>query len=232
MRQPLRISATAVDQFLKIGHPVHSFTDEIFTLEMWIADLQAGWQPTKPKLFGTAFGKVITEPLKFQKEKEYKVPIFGGTDKDGKSIWLVYDFKDEQISNAVKLMAAYRPSMFWEQKTELKFGIDTVVCKCDGLSSFLIDNKTTGQFSLQSYEDSYQWRLYLLAWPQAAFFRYHVFVFGMEDKNGYRKFKERHDFDVFRYDQMQNDCAEIIGQMSETIHLNNLQSYFQPYVNK
>lgn len=230
MRHPLRISATAVDQFAKIGHPVHAFTDEIFTLEMWIEGIKAGWQPTAKMMFGTAFGLIVTEPhrfVSFQNDKRtYNVSV------KGKNEIFNYEFDESQVGNGITLMAAYRPSMFWEQKTELKFGIDTVVCKCDGLSSFLIDNKTTGQFNLESYDDSFQWRLYLLAWPQAAFFRYHVFVFGQEDKNGYRKFKERHDFDVFRYDQMQNDCAEIIAQMSETIHTNNLQSYFQPHVKK
>lgn len=224
MKQPLRISATAVDQFAKIGHPVHAFTDEIFTLEQWIADIKAGWQPTAKMLFGTAFGAVITEPERYFAiaKNVHKIDVYG----------LKFEFDESQVSDGIELMQAYRPSMFWEQKTEVKFGIDTVVCKCDGLSSFLIDNKTTGSFDLQSYEDSYQWRLYLLAWPQAAFFRYHVFVFGQEDKNGYRKFKERHDFDQFRYAELQNDCAEIIAQMSETIHTHNLQSYFQPYVKK
>lgn len=122
MRQPLRISATAVDQFLKIGNPIHSFTDEIFTLEMWIDGVKAGWQPTAKMLFGTAFGAVITEPEKYFNvthgcQDSYDIDVYG----------LKFKFDESQVGNGIELMAAYRPSMFWEQKTELKFGLNLLV---------------------------------------------------------------------------------------------------------
>lgn len=217
----LRISATSVDQFLKIGQPVHLFTDEIYTPEMYVADLKKGWQPTAAMMFGTAFGELITNPNRYYSKNGYKVTTNG----------FEYNFDAPQMNEGCRLMAEYREKngMFWEIKQTIELAGATVVCKCDGLASnFLIENKTTASFKIDNYLDSYQWRLYFLAFP-VEFIRYHVFSFAAENKAGYRKFLAHDSFEVTPYLEMRTDCESVIAEMSAFVYANNLESYFQPY---
>lgn len=233
--QPLRISATTVDQYLRIGGVDYSNPSELFTVEKFVAEIKQGWVPTKAKTFGTAFGAIITEP---ERKRGYRL-------ENGNQIWfyahpfnpmdpLHHVFTDEQVALGIELMANYRKTngMFWEVKNELQFGDVTLVCKCDGLASnFIIENKTTHDLTWGKYEDSYQWRFYLLAWP-VDFVRYHVFQFAKANKAGYRKF-QRHETNEFApYEGMYGDCAAAVSGLADLIYYHNLESYFQPYSKK
>lgn len=225
LKTPLRISATAIDQFLRIGEMDFDAPDELFTAEKYIAEVKRGWVPTPAKTFGTAFGAIITEPKKYELDGNGKYVKF--THKEN-GVWHFHDFDQQQVKLGIELMAKYRNEfgMFWEQKAEIHFGDVTVVCVCDGLTpNFVIENKTTSRFDKQNYIDSFQWRFYLLAF-KVEFVRYHVFEFSTAK---YREMKWHYEFEVRPYDEMLLDCQNVVENMAAFIYANNIESYFQPY---
>lgn len=224
-KTPLRISATAIDQFLRIGEMDFDAPDELFTAEKYIAEVKRGWVPTPAKTFGTAFGEIITEPEKYNLDGNGKYVKF--THKENE-VWHFHDFDEKQVELGIKLMSEYERNYgaFWEIKSELKFGDVTVVCKCDVLTpNFVIENKTTARFEKQNYIDSFQWRFYLLAF-QVEFVRYHVFEFSNAK---YREMKWHYEFEVRPYDEMLRDCQNVVENMAAFIYANNLENYFKPY---
>lgn len=252
MQPLLRISASAVDNYLRMRNEGVDYENplEIYTQEKYIAEIKAGWQPTPAKTFGTAFGAIITEPEKYKQKSDPFLTCVPANERVGKEeivdvgsktfyrkfthlengVWQFHDFDETQVELGIKLMSEYRPYSSWEVKREIKIGNTTLVCKCDGLMpTFLIDNKTTKRFDYATYEDSFQWRAYLLAFPGTEFFRYHVFVFYAENVSGYRKFKELRTLEFFRYDEIENEVKEIVTEMSAFIYANNLEIHFQPY---
>ncbi len=229
LKTPLRISATAIDQFLRIGEMDFDAPDELFTAEKYIAEVKRGWVPTPAKTFGTAFGAIITEPEKrigYEIINNEKVILYAYpfNPRDPNS----HRFDFNQVELGINLMKNYLENYgaFWEIKSELKFGDVTVVCKCDGLTpNFVIENKTTSRFEKQNYIDSFQWRFYLLAF-KVEFVRYHVFEFSTAK---YREMKWHYEFEVRPYDEMLLDCQNVVENMAAFIYANNIESYFQPY---
>lgn len=119
----------------------------------------------------------------------------------------------------------------WEVKATILFASSdfeaTVVCKGDHLNGLVItDNKSKwgNQIDLSAYDNSLQWRLYLLAF-RCQLFRYIAYAFRKPDKNGYCHLKEIRTVKYYPYPGMEKDVMPWVRKFIDWVRSKGLESY-------
>ncbi len=187
----MRISTTTIESFRLFMQP----DQEWMTEESLIDTINGKFVPTPAVLLGSAFGKVLETPERFQ------VP---GGFKCGD-----YTFSDATMVEPLKLMD--RRGVF-EAKAQKRYGACDVVAKADQIiGAHLIEHKTTSStFNFEKYADSCQWR-FMVDIFEPLLVTYHVFCLD-DHGNGVAEVKSIETFNLFPYAALHQDCCELLDR--------------------
>lgn len=160
-----------------------------------IDSIRGVWKPNPAVLLGSAFGKVLEDPDRFQ------VP--GGYQCQG------YSFDESTIAPALALID--RRGIF-EAKGLKRYGSCDVVAKADHLlGAHLSEFKTTGStFAFDKYAESCQWRFMVDIFEPLSV-TYHVFLLD-DHENGVAELRGIESFNLYPYAGLHDDCCALLGR--------------------
>lgn len=187
----MRISTTTLESFRLFMQPDQDWMTE----QSLIDSIRGVYAPNKAVLLGTAFGKVLEDPDRFQ------VP--------GGYVYGEYSFGEDVMAPALALMD--RRGVF-EAKAVKSYAAVDVVAKADQLvGSRLIEHKTTSStFSFDKYAESYQWRFMADIFEPSSI-TYHVFILD-DHGNGVAEIKSIESFNLYPYPGLHQDCCDLLGR--------------------
>lgn len=196
----MRISCTALEGFRLFVDP----ENEWFTEEKFISDLLGTGPVTPAMTFGSAFGKVLESPDRYQVEGGYQ---YG------------QQFLSEELM-APALVLMDRRGVY-EAKATKDYGTCTVVACADQIvGAHLIEHKTTfGQFDIDKYLTSVQWK-YMAEIFQPSRITYHVFC--LSDAYHRLELRSIESFDVYPYQAMHEECARLVDRFAAYVEAKGL----------
>ena len=188
----MRVSVTHIDQYI-----YYKNTEEM-TLDDLIERLKPTAEPTEPMKIGTAFHTIL-ETMEGELDE---------IEQDG------YKFKFD-------LDAEITIPKIQEIKAEKQYGSTTVVGKVDAIGGLMVDDhKTTSQFKVENYADSYQWRLYLDIFG-ANVFRYNIFS-RRENKDGVQVIRALDVLPLHRYPLLEIDVKAMVAEYAFFADIHNI----------
>lgn len=175
MKQALKISPSTLEDYRNCTLGNFRKTTEDFILK-----LDQPWIKTEPQSKGEAYHKLIElGPLPFQETTASGATQYRVNDPEMNIDWI---FNEAQAAPALATHVNH-PNVQREVWGRLNFDTDKysirVNLRVDALDQHIIwDYKTTGSKYTpreQSYFDSVQWPLYMMAYPDAKTFQFRVF---------------------------------------------------------
>lgn len=181
------------------------------------------WTPQAT--FGSAFGAVI----RYGKDKYYNpnTKKYHVQDEDMPAEVILYeeDVKHAQVFHVEHPHATYETWVWYDIFVD---GVKvTFPMRCDCLEGLVIHEvkTTTKSISVEFYERSLQWRLYIAALG-AEFVEYHVFKYLPPAKKiRVHRVNKPVEFKFYGYDKLLEDLRRWIRMMLEFIEINDLNDY-------
>lgn len=195
----MRISTTTLESFRLF------MTGDWMAEDDLVATIRGAFVPTPAVLLGQAFGRVLEAPDAYRVEGGYRCGD--------------YQFDDATMAPALALID--RRGVF-EAKAVKAYGPHDVVAKADHLlGRHLSEFKTTtGLFNFDKYADSCQWR-FMADIFDVRQITYRVFL--LEDHlNGVAELRGIENFNLYTYDGLPRDCAELVGEFTEYVQAKGL----------
>jgi hypothetical protein len=203
----MRISTTTLESF------------RLFMTEDWMAEadlinsIKGVRVETDAMRLGTAFHRILETPEPHRTVCGYFA--------DG------FHFPDATMQPALDLID--RRGVF-EVKSTKPYGAHTVVCKADqlvGCDGF--EHKTTcSSFDADKYLASYQWRFEMAIFgPELVRLTYRVFCLE-EPKEGIVGLRGIEVVPVYRYPQLETDCADLVRRFADYVTARGLTQFLQP----
>lgn len=215
MNQPIRISASKMNDYLAYERELYAGTvTKEKLIERWTGKFEGSPETRK----GTAYHYMHEHgPEKYYnpEKKKYIVKVDGYD----------YLFTAEDVKHIFEYRDAF-PGGAYEYQDQVKLIVDEqeiyIPMFVDHIwLLYAHDFKTSKNGgTYESYFDSFQWKVYLMAFPDVVEFRY--FHYQWKSKG-----VEREVFPYRRYPSMVNDIKEHIRKILFFIHNNNLYDYVQ-----
>lgn len=194
-----------------------------------IETIQGVFRPTAKMLVGQAFGRCLEKPAKYRHEdsqgERYVVPVKVG------DTWTEYVFPGATVQPCLE---RFDPRGVFEAKTTKQYGNAVVVSKVDQIvGARIVENKAKlTQFDFDKYAKSSQWRFYLDAFEGAVSVTYNVFMLDEPDSLEGRTvgpftLNDVHSFNLFPYDGLHNDCAELVGRFVDYVDKRSLTAVLE-----
>lgn len=189
----MRASATQIESFRLFMSGDWMAEDKL------LATIRGEFVPDHRVNLGSAFGKVLEDPLPYAVRGGYRITS-GGEE---------FEFGADVMEPCLALMD--RSGVFEAKLTKEYPGGVTVATRADQIvGSRLIEHKTTlSSFDFEKYADSYQWRLMADIF-QPAMITYHVFCLS-EGSNGVIDLRGIESFNLFPYAHLHQDCCDLVG---------------------
>lgn len=192
----MRISTTTLESFR-----LFSQSDQEWMSEQDLIDTINGvWKPNRAVELGSAFGKVLETPERYQVNGGYRC---GG-----------FEFSDSTMAPAMRLID--RAGVF-EAKAQRRYGACDVVARADHLiGAHLSEFKTTcSTFNFDKYAGSCQWR-FMVDIFEPLLVTYHVFLLD-DHENGVVEVKGIETFNLFPYAELHQDCCDLLGRFVDYV---------------
>lgn len=203
-----RISATTVESY-------HLYrTTDWMTEERFVRGLKE-FTPTPQIRRGMAFESVLRFPDRYRTPESFVADDI--------------EFPLPVVERALDHIPA---RMVWQAKATKVYTIDgepvTVVAKTDGqVGRVVVEVKTTDNFSIDRYEGSRQWRLYLDIFEADAC-QYVVYVLREGKRDGEIYLAQIEELEMLPYDGLRADVMDDIRHLVSFIHLRGLEEHFGP----
>lgn len=188
-------------------------------------------------MYGSAFHKILEEPTKYRREGMQ--PLRARRGKPMREASTVYTcngtvFDSSDVERALQYVDL---SALNEVRSYKKFRISTgddiaVVGRVDQLRGLsVVEYKTKwGEFDIQSYLDSLQWRVYTQIFDVKCV-TYKIFC--MKERDSLSEFANHpaldlidiHVFELFAYDGIYDDCLAAIEEFVEWVRFRGLDQY-------
>jgi hypothetical protein len=189
-----------------------------------IDQITGEFKPNAPVSIGSAFGSLLEKGEAVGKWSEGVLQVY---EPEFSALW---DLDTQLVELALAHRAAYR-GMAYEVRAQVELECMgyTVVCpmRVDGLRGLCVHEfKTTaGNAAYEDFERSVQWRLYLMAFPDAAKAVYSVFQVGRTKADprlvtlkGFRQFAFERDTNLAQY---------VHEQVFEVLHFLSIRGLIQ-----
>lgn len=214
----MRISVTTIESYRLWAQPEQEWMKESELIDT----IKGVFKPNAKMLVGLAFGRALEKPQKYLKEGRYRVPV-----KNAEGEWVVYWFEEEELAPALE---SYDRQGVSEVKGTRRYGDVTVVTKLDHIVGTQIKEtkgKLSSSFSIERYQDSYQWRFELDLFPEARMLTYNVFMLEELDRPGEIGIKDCQTFNFFPYANLHADCADLVDDFVQYVEMRGLTEYLQ-----
>jgi hypothetical protein len=208
----VRISCTLIDQWLYFQR------NEDAQEKRLIESIKGVFEPSRPMLCGMAFDAILQEPEKYRDGEFYRY-----TEDCNPPVIFPAGPIDERCLPLFQEPGIWQPK---ETKTvEVEGEKVTVVTKVDRLVANRVDEVKTyySSFDYDKYADAHQWRWYALNFEASAV-RYSCFGF-YENAKGEMKLGDIHQFTLYPYVGMEQECLEKLGELVSYIKRKGLEQY-------
>ena len=191
---------------------------EFISLERMEADIRGEREPPNADMLrGTALGTVLAEPNRCAVEGE---DLYACTDETGGA----WTFDACEIDCARSRMDVG----LFEVPAWLEIDGHTISCRADGISGTrVVEVKCpkTPVLDPQRYMDSFQWRVYLLAF-EAQICEYHLISLREVEKGSpVLGICDHHIFKMHRYQGLEDDVKELVRDLAGFVRARGLESY-------
>lgn len=200
----MRISTTTLESFRLWREPEQDWMTE----DDLVAQIRGEFQPTPITELGTAFDHVLNDPQKHQVDGGYTSGL--------------HFFPDLMMAPVLELLGRRGVS---QVKHEKAYGDCVIVAKADELIGVrCIENKTTtGQFNIDKYLESYQWR-YLIDVFGVRMVTYRVFLLS-DPEQGAIRLREIQSFNTFPYAELHYDCERLVREFATYARSRGLEAF-------
>lgn len=201
----MRISTTQIESFRLWSDPNQDWMPE----QELIDSICGRFVPNHRINLGSAFGKVLEDPLPYVAPGGFRITVNGEA----------FAFGSDVMDPCLALMD--RRGVF-EAKGVKRYGDVDVVAKADQLvGARLIEHKTTlSSFDFDKYAASCQWR-FMVDIFEPKIVTYHVFCLS-EAANGVIELRTIESFNLFPYAELHQDCQGLVRRFCEYVRAKGL----------
>jgi hypothetical protein len=214
----IRVSTTTLESFRLFNDP-----DQEWMPEQEIIDSIKGvFRGNANTERGYAFGRILEEPGRFRVPGGFRVEVDRETKR---SLFFEADWVERCLS------CIEREGTFEVKRAKTfhlpEFGPVDVVAKVDYIHGLKISEfkNTTSTFNIDKYLESEQWRFYCVVFGSPVV-NYQVFELS-EARDGTYDLRECHDFRVFSYPGIEDDCTEKLTEFLRYVRAKGLMSYLE-----
>lgn len=160
---------------------------------------------------GRALAAVLEDPARYR------------CHSDRGALFLSCDGRDFAAAEIMRLRDTIG-AQAWEVSTTLHIGGHEIRCRADALTGSLVHEVKcpSRSWDPHSYQNAYQWRLYLLAFAASAL-RYHVVR--LQLIRGVSRVTAHEQFELYPYHGLGDDVAELVEDFVGFVHERSLEPY-------